>query len=107
MRLALAFGRPDVDRFLDEIDHEQFEEWSAFLALEPTGWQAHRLMIQRLSYMTAQVHTKKRLAERKFDMTLGANIHSPEADRARMEAYSIRQNIASRRRRRPNEKRNG
>ena len=39
LRVALAFKRPDVDRLLSELTHEEFEEWAMFLELEPNGWQ--------------------------------------------------------------------
>lgn len=107
MRLALAFGRPDVDGLLAELTHEQYREWINFLTLEPHGWQATRLMTQRLSYITAQAQSRKRLRPEHFDIKVAANIHSEATEKARWEAMSIRQNIASRRRRRPNEKRNG
>jgi hypothetical protein len=35
MALALAFGRWDVDGFLDEIPADLYGEWAAFNALHP------------------------------------------------------------------------
>jgi len=95
MRLALAFGRPDVDGLLGELTHEQYREWIDFITLEPQGWQAIRMMTQRLSYMIAQVQTKKRLKPEHFDIKIAANIHSAETDTARWEAMSIRQSISA------------
>lgn len=46
MRLALAMGRPDVDGMLDEITHEQMDEWIAFDNLEGVG-------LERLRFATA------------------------------------------------------
>lgn len=34
MRLALAFGRPDVDRLMRELSSADLVEWAAFEALE-------------------------------------------------------------------------
>lgn len=51
------------------------------------------LLIRRLSYFIVQVHSKKRLSERDFELKLGANIHSPATERARWEAMSIRETI--------------
>jgi hypothetical protein len=65
----------------------------AFNTIEPNDWQAMRLMIQRLSYMIAQVHSQKSLRESNFDVVIGKNQHSPEAEKARWEAMSIRQSI--------------
>lgn len=39
MRLALAFGRPDVDQFLSEMTARQFEEWLEFWRWEPFGME--------------------------------------------------------------------
>lgn len=95
MRLALAFGRPDVDGLLGELTHEQYREWIDFLTLEPHGWQAARIMTQRLSYITAQVQSRKRLKPEQFDIKVAANIHSEATDKARWEAMSIRQGISA------------
>ena len=37
MRLALACGRLDVDRFLNEVSSAQLAEWEAFDRIEPGG----------------------------------------------------------------------
>lgn len=95
MRLALAFGRPDVDGLLGELTHEQYREWIDFITLEPQGWQAIRMMTQRLSYMIAQAQTKKRLKPEQFDIKIAANIHSEATERARWEAMSVRQGISA------------
>jgi len=97
--LALALGRADVDGLLEELTHEQFCEWADYLSLNPTGWQAMRIGIARLSFITAQAHSRKKLRERDFDITIGKDIHTPEADAARLEAYSIRSNIRRQRKR--------
>lgn len=34
MRLALAFGRPDVDRFMAGLSSRQLAEWDAFERIE-------------------------------------------------------------------------
>jgi hypothetical protein len=94
MRVALAFKRHDVDQFLDELDHEQFEEWAALIDLEPTGWQALRVAARRLSYIVAQAHSPKRLRERDYDIVLGGQVRSPDVERARWEAMSVRTEIA-------------
>jgi len=95
MRLALAFGRPDVDGLLGELTHEQYREWIDFLTLEPQGWQAIRLMTQRLGYLIAQVQSKRKLKYKHFDIQVAANIHSEATDKARWEAMSIRQSISA------------
>lgn len=78
---------------LEELTHEQFCEWANYFTLNPPGWQAMRIAIARLSYITAQAHSRKRLKERDFDITIGKDLHTPEAQVARMEALSIRSNI--------------
>ncbi len=98
MRVALAFRRPDVDAFLDEIEHEQYHEWCNFLSLEPGGWQAMRILITRLGYLVAQSHSTRRLKESAFDVKIGKDIRSPAAERAQYEAKSIRQQLAKTRR---------
>lgn len=37
MRIALAFGRWDVERFCEEIPQRAFEEWEKFDCYEPIG----------------------------------------------------------------------
>lgn len=95
MRVALAFKRYDVDQFLDDIDHEQYVEWANFFTLEAQGWQATRLLIQRLSFMLAQTHSAKRLKEKTYDIKLGANVYSAATEAAQWEALSIRSEIAA------------
>lgn len=43
MRLALAMGEPDVIALQERVTYPQFVEWCAFLAVEPTGWEATRM----------------------------------------------------------------
>lgn len=93
LRIALAFGRPDVHQLLSEIDHEQYEEWAAFFALEPHGWTATQIATTRLSYMIAQVNAKKRLKERDFEIKI-AHPNSAATERARWEAMAVRTEIA-------------
>ncbi len=97
MRIAKAFGRHDVDAFLDDITHEQYVEWCVFLAIEPQGWDAIRIAAVRICYWIAQSRTNRKLKEKDFDIVMGGNIVSPEAEAARMEAYAIRQNIKAER----------
>ncbi len=63
MRLALAFGRPDVDRFMGELTARQLAEWDAFEVLE--GGIGHRATYRAsavLASLYAEAHrdTKKR-----------------------------------------------
>ena len=95
LRVARAFGRPDVDGFLQEISHEQYLEWACFFSLEPIDWQATQLAIRRLSYMIAQKGLRKRLKESNFEMQLGGNLRSADTEKVMWEAQSIRQNIAA------------
>lgn len=96
MRLALAFRRPDVDAFLDEIDHEQFSEWCAFLLLEPQGWQATKIAAARQAFITAQAGSRKKLRERDFEIRLAAEgVQGSQAEKARWEAMSVRTEIAA------------
>jgi hypothetical protein len=90
LRVAHAFRRPDVDAFLDEIDAEQYAEWLAFFQLEPQDWQATRIAIRRLSFMQAMCAGAKKPRERDYDVVLGDNLRSPENERARWEAMSVR-----------------
>lgn len=93
----MAFGRPDVDTFLSEIDHDAYEEWCAFFAIEPQGWNATNIQTARLSYMLALVNSdqsgQKRLRERDFLLRVGTNDRDPEVEKARWEAHSIRSRI--------------
>lgn len=89
------FRRWDVDEFLTEIDHDSFNEWDAFNQLEPTNWQATRLMTQRLSFVTAQANSTKKLNYRDYDIVMGGNQHSPEIEKLRWRAFGIQQNIAN------------
>lgn len=93
MEIAFAFGRPDVDRFLLEIDHEQFEEWDAFFVLRPTGWTAMSLQTTRLSYVAAQTHSRKRLSEKSFVIKPGSTVASNAEMTARYEAMAIRDKV--------------
>lgn len=93
MRLALLFNRVDVDAFIEEMDAETYAEWLAFLSLEPQGWQADRIGIQRLSFMMALSAGSKNAKERDFAIDIGENLRSEEAERARWEALSIRKGI--------------
>ncbi len=93
MRIALAFGRIDVDAFLDGISYDQYEEWCSFFALEPQGWQAIDLQTARLAYSTFQSQTKRKLKEKDFGFQIGTNQHDPATERARWEAFSVRQSI--------------
>ncbi len=66
--MALLFRRWDVDEFLKEIPHETYRKWVQFVSTEPQGWQAIQLVIQRLSYITAQSHSAKLVKESDFLM---------------------------------------
>lgn len=95
LRLALAFGRPDVDAFLEEITHEQFAEWQAFASIEPFGWQAINIGITRLGYLTVQSQSSKRLKEGDFAVQMAGvrrprRQYDPATERARWEAYAAR-----------------
>lgn len=96
MAVALAFRRFDVDAFLEEIADDQLDEWRAYFTLEPQGWQATRIATTRISYMLAQTHSRKRLRERDYDIRIGGNLNGPAVERARFEAFAIRQEIANR-----------
>jgi hypothetical protein len=37
MILALAFNRPDISKFLNELDSEDFKQWMAFYLRSPWG----------------------------------------------------------------------
>lgn len=49
MLLAKTFLRADVDRFLDELTPEQFDEWLALYQLDPWGEQRADLRIANLA----------------------------------------------------------
>jgi hypothetical protein len=94
MRLALLFGRPDVDDFLADLDADQFAEWAAFLAVEPAGWPALSLITTRLGYLLAQTHSSSKLRERDFELRPAAGVHDDATERARWDAYAIRSEVA-------------
>ncbi len=94
MRVAKAFGRQDVDAFLDDITHEQYVEWCVFFSIEPQGWDAIRIAAVRICFWIVQTCSRRPLKESDFDIVIGGNIVSPEVEKARMEAFSIRQNLA-------------
>jgi hypothetical protein len=91
-RLALLFGRHDVESFLNEIDADQYQHWLDYLAVEPQGWHGLQHVIRRLSYFVAQVNSRKRLKEKDFELSLVPFDPARKArlDRARLEAMSIR-----------------
>lgn len=97
MRIALAFGRPDVDRLMEEVDFDTWNEWRAFFETEPTGWQATNLMIRRITWALVQVHSKRKLNERDFEMRFKSQAAtSVKAEFARAEAAAIRSEIEHR-----------
>lgn len=40
LSFALKFGRADVNRFLDEIDAEQYQEWQDYFQIESGGFKS-------------------------------------------------------------------
>lgn len=94
MRLALAFRRPDVDTLLAELDADQFAEWTAFMQLEPQGWQATNLVQARLGYL---IVGNPKAKERKFLMRMEGGGDGGATESARLEAFAIRQNIGAER----------
>lgn len=40
LSLAMKFGRVDVDKFLDEITAELYQEWQDFLLIQSGGFKA-------------------------------------------------------------------
>jgi hypothetical protein len=94
MKLALAMGRPDVDRFAEELTANEFREWEAFWQIEPFGddWR----MAARAAIFTA----------RSFGAKIDANTEdmffpgfdpfeqkqTPEEMRATFEKIKARQN---------------
>jgi len=96
MRLALAFRRPDVDQFLDELTHEQYVEWHAYLAENPTDWDAFSILGTRLTYAIFQSASgKKKLREKNYRLSLAPTVSSPVVASARAEANAIRHEIAN------------
>lgn len=92
MRVALAFGRPDVNALLDELDHDAYVEWLDYFSIQPHGWDALNLAQARISTMIALVHGSKRTKDR--DMLIKST--PPSSDRnheLRLRAMSIRSNI--------------
>jgi hypothetical protein len=97
LRVAHAFGRPDVDRLMQEMDEDQFQEWCDFFVLEPTGWNALKLAAGWVAFWVAQVRTKRKLKPSKFiPKTAAEATHSDEAERARWEAMAVRTEIEER-----------
>lgn len=99
LRIASHFQRWDVDEWLGEIPHDQLEEWKAFFALEPCGWEAMRMTATRLSYASLLPHTgRKKLRERDLVIRTVADaeaVNGPNVERAQFEAFSIRTTIAA------------
>lgn len=96
MEMALAFGRHDVDRFLHEIDNDDFDEWQAFFVLRPTGWNATNLQTARLAYAAVQPHTRKKVDESKFLLRPGGHIKSLAEQKAGWEAAAISSRVRER-----------
>lgn len=90
--MALMFGEWDVDGFLASISAEQFAEWREFESANPHGWRALNLVAQRLTWATFQRGNKAKLSEADFGFRFNAP-HSLDAERARLEAFSIRSQI--------------
>ena len=86
------FGRHNVDNMLDEMTHESFSEWCAFLQLEPQGWSAHRIMAGRIAFYIAQTPNRKKLRESDFvpRTTADRPENSDAVERTKMEAFAIR-----------------
>ncbi len=58
MRLAMAFGEPDVDRFLGRITIGQFVEWMDFLGLEMGGKERQMLGAQNTQQLASAIMTR-------------------------------------------------
>ena len=95
LEVAHAFGRPDVEQFLDEIAADQLDEWAAYFALRPPGFRATSMMTARLAWAAVQPHTKRRVAEADFALQPCSGVHDNRAQRARFEALSIREGITN------------
>ena len=96
MEIALEFCRHDVDAFLDEIDHDAFEEWEAYFILRPPGWRALNMATARLSYVMAQTHSSKTVFESNFELKPAGNLFSAAVQAARAQAHAIRSGIRER-----------
>lgn len=80
MRLALAFGRPDVDVFMAELGSRQIAEWDAFERIEGfIGARAHWEMFRTL----AQVMSKQKVTQGDFMPWVEQPKLTPAAFRAR------------------------
>jgi hypothetical protein len=93
MGVALAFGRHDVDAFLDEIPHQQLQEWFEYFNENPHGWAATNLLIRRVCYTIAQASSPKKLREDAFGVRF-TRPASNAVEKARLEAFAIRQQIS-------------
>jgi hypothetical protein len=97
MRVAHAFQRSDVDRFMSELDEDQFLEWCDFFTLEPTGWNALQLVAGWIAFWIAQVRTRRKLNPKRFTPRTNAEAtHSEAAECARWEALASRSRIEER-----------
>lgn len=56
MRLALAFGRPDVDRFLQGLSAREYDAWQEYFLQEPFGWHALALGVAQVAAILAAAH---------------------------------------------------
>lgn len=105
--VAFAFGRVDVDQFLEEIDADQFAEWSAFFAMRPQGWSAINQQTAHITYAIAQAKSAKKLRFADFLIRPCANIVDPIVQAAIGKAAALKlkvaQTIRSRRRGKKNQ----
>lgn len=82
MRLALAFGRPDVDRFMAGLSSRQLAEWDAFERVEGfIGARAHWEMFRTL----ALVMSKQKVTQGDFMPWLEKAATTPASFRAGFE----------------------
>lgn len=77
-----------------EMPADQFAEWQAFFTLEPTDWPALNMVATRLSWLMVQLQARKRLREDDYVLRPASNVHSEAAERARLEAMAVREEVA-------------
>ncbi len=63
-----------------------------FLDAEPTGWQAINLAAGRIAWMVAQVHSRRKLREKDFQIRMRTT-NTAATERARLEAFAIQSEI--------------
>ena len=84
-----------MDELKHELTYEQWQEWLAFMLIEPQGWRATQMATTRLSYIVAQSQSRRTLKESDFRFKVQLPMTPQEqALRAEQEAIRVKAMIA-------------